>query len=101
MNMRCKLYHLFTQHLEKEAIEAYQKQNFEKAYAYRCTMIRSANKYSQIIVKEQDRLSDYCLKLPNFHSHLIGTIYAHSVVIFGEIKLTVQVFWNIIIKKGK
>ena len=95
------IYHAFSRHLEKKVLKAEEKNNFKKAYKYRTMMIDARNKYEDILTKEHDRLVEFGRKLSesNYASHSL--IYVQAIVVWSGIKLTMEVLWHVIIRKGK
>ena len=95
------IYHAFSRHLEKKVLKAEEKNNFKKAYKYRTIMIDAGNKYEDILTKEHDRLVGFRRKLSesNYASHSL--IYVQAIVVWSDIKLTMEVLWHVIIRKGK
>lgn len=101
MSIRYSMYHIFAHHLEKKALEAQSKNNFEKEHKYRAIRFACISKYEDILTKDRNKLVKIRRKLEesNYASHSFICILL--LVIWSNIRVTMQVFWNVIIKKGK
>ena len=101
MSTRYDIYHAFNRHLGKKVLKAEEKNNFKKAYKYRTIMIDAGNKYEDILTKEHDMLVEFSRKLSESDYAPHSLIYVQAIVIWSGIKLTMEVLWYVIIRKGK